>query len=77
MSSAIIVIDDEADPSWFGEADVITFADFTDNHYVGREPGQRVVNMCDTERYLSRGYYCSLLAEARGQKVIPTVSTPQ
>lgn len=75
MSGAIIVVDDEIDPALFDEADVVTFGDFSENCYSGRHPGQRVVNLCDTDRYLSRGYYCSLLAEARGLKVIPTVST--
>lgn len=34
-----------------------------------------MINLCDTEHYLSRGYYCSLLSEARRQKVIPEVAT--
>jgi hypothetical protein len=37
----------------------------------------RVINLCRSYRYLSVGYYCSLLAEARGHKVIPTVRTIQ
>jgi len=36
-----------------------------------------VVNLCRSYRYLSIGYYCSLLAEARGHKVIPSVHTIQ
>lgn len=39
------------------------------------EPKTRIINLCDTEHYLSRGYYCSLLAEARQHKVLPSVST--
>lgn len=37
----------------------------------------RVFNLCREVRYLSRGYYVSLLAEARGHKVIPSVKTLQ
>ncbi len=37
------------------------------------EQKTRVINLCDTERYLSQGYYCSLLAEARGHSVFPSV----
>jgi glutathione synthase/RimK-type ligase-like ATP-grasp enzyme len=37
----------------------------------------RVVNLCRGYRYLSIGYYCSLLAEARGHKVVPNVHTIQ
>lgn len=34
-----------------------------------------VINLCQDYAYLSTGYYCSLLAEARGHRVIPSVST--
>lgn len=33
-----------------------------------------VINLCRSYRYQSVGYYCSLLAEARGQRVVPSVS---
>src|SRR5690606_276596 len=35
----------------------------------------RVINLCQSAKYLSRGYYCSLLAEARGHHVVPSVMT--
>jgi len=35
----------------------------------------RVINLCRRFSYLSRGYYCSLLAEARGQRVLPAART--
>jgi len=35
----------------------------------------KVINLARSYRYLSRGYYCSLLAEARNHKIIPTVRT--
>ncbi|MCO5172152.1 MAG: glutamate-cysteine ligase family protein [Planctomycetes bacterium] len=34
-----------------------------------------VINLCRSWRYLSKGYYVSLLADARGQTVLPTVDT--
>jgi glutathione synthase/RimK-type ligase-like ATP-grasp enzyme len=37
----------------------------------------RVINLCRGYKYLSIGYYCSLLAEARGHKVVPGVRTMQ
>ncbi|MGB5306791.1 MAG: RimK family protein [Gammaproteobacteria bacterium] len=40
-----------------------------------RSRGIRIINLCRSYRYLSEGYYCSLLAEARRHKVIPTVRT--
>jgi glutathione synthase/RimK-type ligase-like ATP-grasp enzyme/gamma-glutamyl:cysteine ligase YbdK (ATP-grasp superfamily) len=36
-----------------------------------------VVNLCRSTRYGSRGYYVSLLADARGQQPIPSVETSE
>lgn len=50
-----------------------------DDYLAGREGsdtgGKLVVNLAPDYRYLSTGYYCSLLAEARSQRVIPSVRT--
>ncbi len=35
----------------------------------------RIINLCRNYKYLSKGYYCSLLAEARSHKIIPSVRT--
>lgn len=35
----------------------------------------RVVNLCNDYGYLKSGYYCSLLAEARGHRCIPSTSS--
>jgi len=35
----------------------------------------RIVNLCRSDRYQGRGYYVSLLAEARGHRVLPEVKT--
>ena len=41
-----------------------------------RDEGKmRLINLCATDRYLSKGYYCSLLAEARTDKVLPSINT--
>ena len=37
----------------------------------------KVLNLCRSYRYQSVGYYVSLLAEARGQRPLPTLSTLQ
>jgi glutathione synthase/RimK-type ligase-like ATP-grasp enzyme len=39
----------------------------------GVQGGVRVLNLCRTSRYQGRGYYVSLLAEARGQQPLPDV----
>ncbi|MGH8274243.1 MAG: RimK family protein [Gammaproteobacteria bacterium] len=42
----------------------------------GSDAGRKlVVNLAPDYRYLSTGYYCSLLAEARSQRIIPSVRT--
>ncbi len=46
----------------------------TDSHYSnGIDP--QVVNLCRADRYQGRGYYVSLLAEARGHRPLPDVKT--
>ena len=41
----------------------------------GRDGSVQVFNLCRTGRYQGRGYYVSLLAEARGQQPLPDVKT--
>ena len=38
-----------------------------------RASSVRVVNLCRDYSYMSLGYYCSLLAEGRGHKTIPSI----
>lgn len=53
----------------------MSFDTYLDEFPVRGEKATRIINLCRTDRYLSQGYYCSLLAEARGHKVIPSVNT--
>jgi glutathione synthase/RimK-type ligase-like ATP-grasp enzyme/gamma-glutamyl:cysteine ligase YbdK (ATP-grasp superfamily) len=49
-----------------------------DRYLAGDEAGERgcvVVNLCRSYRYRTKGYYVSLLADARGQRVVPSVET--
>ena len=39
------------------------------------DDGLLVINLCRSYKYLSVGYYCSLMAQARGQQVLPSVKT--
>lgn len=54
---------------------VMTFADYLADFPKRNEPKTRIINLCDTQGYLSEGYYCSLLAQARQHSVLPNVST--
>jgi glutathione synthase/RimK-type ligase-like ATP-grasp enzyme len=59
----------------FPEANVITARDYLLNPDRYKSRGTRIINLCRNYRYLSTGYYCALLAEARRHKMIPTVHT--
>lgn len=48
----------------------------TDQSYAD-ERGLKVFNLCKSHRYQALGYYVSLLAEARGHKPLPSVTTIQ
>jgi len=54
---------------------VVNFEQYLAEYPKVGEPKIRIINLCDTEKYLSQGYYCSLLAEARQHKVLPSVNT--
>jgi glutathione synthase/RimK-type ligase-like ATP-grasp enzyme len=81
VSTLCLVVESRKDWAPFLPSEnVITFNDYLAMDKLtlaGREDGRsvRVINLCPQSRYLSKGYYCSLLAEARGHKVIPSVGT--
>jgi len=56
-----------------GDCTVIEAGDFL----AGCAPDETalVINLCGSYKYLSVGYYCSLMAQARGQQVLPSVKT--
>jgi glutathione synthase/RimK-type ligase-like ATP-grasp enzyme len=56
------------------DAIVIDFAQYLSDYPKAGEPKTRIINLCSTSKYLSEGYYCSLLAEARQHKVLPSVN---
>ena len=55
------------------EAEIISAKDYLTQHDFTKEKSLRVFNLCRDYSYQSKGYYVSLLAEARGHKVIPNV----
>ncbi len=75
--SNIYLVMDEVEP-WAEDlpaGSAISFATYLAEHPIKGQRKTRIINLCNTDRYLSRGYYCSLLAEAREHKVIPSVNT--
>ncbi|MFL1484137.1 RimK family protein [Marinobacter sp. LN3S78] len=75
MSRLLLVVDHARDwAPYYPSEDLLTF----DQYLQFSAPANsrvRVINLCQSARYLSQGYYCSLLAEARGHHVVPSVMT--
>ena len=75
MYNTLVVVDSDEAFVNTDQLNIISFEDYLAEYPKLNEPKTRVINLCDTEHYLSRGYYCSLLAEARQHHVLPSVST--
>src|SRR5688500_4352377 len=71
-----VVVTDQ-NHEWFEvpDATVLTARRYLAEPESGNEGTVRVLNLCRTGRYQGRGYYVSLVAEARGQRPIPDVKT--
>ncbi len=54
---------------------LVTARDYLTDPTLGDSPPARVLNLCRTDRYQGRGYYVSLLAEARGHRPLPEAKT--
>lgn len=76
MAQLILVVDDlSAWAPYFPSDNLIDFDTFLKQAPDKHSARTRVINLCKNNKYLSNGYYCSLLAEARDQAVIPSVAT--
>ena len=76
MSQTLIVIHSLKDwTPYYPSQQVIAFTEYMNGKYLRTAPRTRIINLCRNFDYLSEGYYCSLLAEARGHNVIPSVRT--
>ena len=74
MASTLLVVDNLSDWNPYYPSDqVITFETYLATEQGESEQRVRIINLCSSYSYLSDGYYCSLLAEARGHHVIPSV----
>lgn len=75
MNQTIVVVDNESLLFESTLLKTITFEQYLAEYPKKNESKTNIINLCDTEHYLSRGYYCSLLAEARQHKVMPSMAT--
>ncbi len=75
MTRLLIVVEKESDwGSYYPSDNVVTAGDYLRDTSIHDERTQ-VINLCRSYRYLGSGYYVSLLAEARGHRVLPSVRT--
>ncbi|NCA79150.1 MAG: RimK family alpha-L-glutamate ligase [Sphingobacteriia bacterium] len=75
MNSVFILLNNLNDWKPYYETDSIMFlSDYLEHRYESRKP-QLVINLANDYSYNSEGYYCSLLAQARGHRVLPAVET--
>src|SRR5882762_7067125 len=76
MTGWVIVVDQPKD---FPNADtphkVITTSDYLARPRLFDAGRPKLINLSRSYAYQSKGYYASLLAEARGHRIIPTVET--
>ena len=74
MNSVFILLNSLNDWKPYCETDsLMTVTDYLEHRYGERTP-KLVINLSDEYGYNSEGYYCSLLAQARGHQVrlLPT-----
>ncbi len=74
MSDFIVVVDNIKDwHPYFPTDQVVQVKDYLFGEKFQHAKNLRVLNLCKNIKYLSLGYYTSLLAESRQHKVMPTV----
>ena len=73
MNNVLILLDNLDDwKPYYETSSVLTVSDYLKNKPVEKDR-KLVINLSDDYSYNSEGYYCSLLAQTRGQRVIPDV----
>lgn len=77
MSRLVIVVEKPSDwGSYYPSEDVVSATDYLQQtDHAASDERVQVINLCRSYKYLGVGYYVSLLAEARGHRVIPSVRT--
>ncbi len=76
MANILIVTDESTDwKDYFPSEKVVTVNEYLTSGAFTESKSMQVINLCKSYKYLSSGYYCSLMAEARGHRVIPKVMT--
>ena len=76
MTTHIVIVENQNEwLSTFPEVEVVLAKDYLGKAEYLKLKRVHIINLCSSYRYLSTGYYCSLLAEARRHKILPSVRT--
>jgi glutathione synthase/RimK-type ligase-like ATP-grasp enzyme len=70
----LVVLEGDREPS-LADLPTLTADEYLEGARGGSARGAVVVNLCRSYAYLSKGYYVSLLADARGQRALPSLET--
>lgn len=71
----VVVVDRRSDWRWdAGPCQITTVTEYLSGGAAPTGRPLRIINLCRRYSYLSAGYYCSLLAEARGDIPMPTAA---
>src|SRR5690349_170136 len=74
MSKLVIVVEKASDwGSYYPSDNVVAAQEYLKEAIATDDERVQVINLCRSYKYLGIGYYVSLLAEALGHKVIPSV----
>lgn len=76
MTSQIIIVDRLDDLRSANVADrVMTAEEYFRDTSQSRRPDTTIVNLCKDQGYLGTAHFCSMIADARRQKVLPSADT--
>ncbi len=77
VDTNFIIVVDELDDwrPYFPTDQVVSVQSYLFDPSFQENKGLRLINLCSKTGYLKRGYYCSMLAEARGHRVLPSLKT--
>lgn len=74
MAHLFVVVEKMEDwRPFYASMTVLTVDDYLNLPIKDTDRAVQVINLCHNYKYLSKGYYCSLLAEACNHRVIPSV----
>ncbi len=77
MSRLIVVNNPDNWPLQIPGVEVVSARAYLSDSEYSKINNAKVFNLCRSYRYMSNGYYVSLLAEARGHRAIPSIMTLQ